>query len=346
MAEGAPAPLISVVVANWNGMRFLEKCLASVYGQGYPSFEVILVDNGSTDGSAGFVKRNFPKARVVENRENTGFAAGNNRGMEIAGGRFILTLNNDTELEGDFLENLMKTAGASDKKTGMWAPKILSSEDRGVVDSAGGLLIYPDCLAKGRGRLEKDAGQYDGLKEVFVPSACSALYRKELLDDVGLFDEDFFAYCEDTDLGLRARLRGWKAQYVPSAIVYHYYSGTGGRYTPLKAYLVERNHFWVALKNLPPGYLLRLPFYTLLRYAVQVWGLIAGRGAAARFTGESSAWWLLPVLLRAYLDALKKLPAMLLKRKEIQKRRAVTSREVGEWLKRYRLGVTDLVLKD
>jgi GT2 family glycosyltransferase len=193
-------------------------------------------------------------------QENLGFAAGNNQGIKKASGEYILTLNNDTVLGKGFFGALAAVAERSSEDTGMWAVKILSFDEQVVIDSVGGLLIYPDGLARGKGRLEIDTGQYDQSGAAFIPSACAGLYRRAMLEEVGLFDEDFFAYCEDTDLGLRARLAGWNTVSVPGAVVYHHYSGTGGRYTPFKAYLVERNRIWVALKNFHLRFLLHLPF--------------------------------------------------------------------------------------
>ncbi|MBI5560855.1 MAG: glycosyltransferase family 2 protein [Deltaproteobacteria bacterium] len=341
-----PEPIVSIIIVNFNGIRFLKKCLESVYKQSFPSFEVVFVDNGSTDGSIEFVRKNFPETRLVENGENLGFAAGNNRGIGISRGGFILTLNNDTELKDDFLISLMNAAQHSGKDAAMWAPKILSMEKKDGIDSVGGLLIYPDGSARGRGRLEKDIGQYDKPAEVFIPSACCALYKKEMLDSVGLFDEDFFAYCEDTDLGLRARLVGWKTLSVPDAVVYHYYSGTAGGFSPFKAFLVERNRIWVTLKILPTRYLLLTPFYTLWRYSVHAYGLFSGKGPGARLKEKGSLMGLFFILLKAYFSAIGKIPSMLLKRKEIRKSRRVPVKTVGEWLKRYSISAKELVLKD
>lgn len=341
-----PPPLVSIIIVNWNGKRFLKGCLESVFAQSYKNFEVILVDNGSTDGSVGFVRENFPLTVVLENKDNLGFAAGNNRGIEAAKGEFIATLNNDTELNRGFIEKLVEAAEGSGERVGMWAPKILSMDERDVIDSVGGLLIYPDGLAKGRGRLEKDRGQYDGERDICMPSACAALYRREMLDEVGLFDEDFFAYCEDTDLGLRARLSGWKAVSVPEAVVYHYYSATGGRYTPTKAYLVERNRLWVVLKNFPAPLVLLSPFYTLWRYLVQLYGIITRKGAGGRFAEEFSSLRLFSMALKAYGGAIRGLPKMLSKRIVIQRKRKVSAGGVRGWFKAYGISAAGLVLKD
>lgn len=341
-------PLLSIVIVNWNGKRFLDDCLGSLQAQSFDEFEVVFVDNGSTDDSLEFVKGNFPKVIIVESKVNLGFAGGNNLGIEAAKGDFILTLNNDTDLEADFLESLVEAVDASDKDVGMWAPKILSMEDRKTIDSVGGLLFYPDGLARGRGRGEQDRGQYDDIDETFIPSACAALYRREMLDEIGLFDEEFFAYCEDTDLGLRARLAGWRTRSVAKAKVYHIYSGTSGRYSPFKAYLVERNRLWVAIKNLPLGMLLVSPIYTLWRYIIQSYGVISRKGAGGRFLeGEgSSAFGLVSILVKSYLGVLRKLPEMLSKRVKVQQARKVSTATFRGWLKRDAVTAVELVLKD
>ncbi len=336
---------LSIIIVNWNGKGFLEGCLGSIFAQRSPSLEVILVDNGSTDGSVEFVRERFPNVVVIENGRNVGFAGANNRGILRSKGRYVLTLNNDTVLKEGFLREIMDAAEASAENVGMWAPKILSFHERDVIDSVGGLLIYPDGLARGRGRLEKDAGQYDR-EEVFIPSACAALYRRGMLDKIGLFDNDFFAYCEDTDLGLRARIAGWKAEGVPGAVVYHYYSGTGGRYTPFKAFLVERNRLWVAVKNFPAPMLAISPLYTLWRYMVQAWGMLTGKGSAGRFTEGFSRSEIPRVIFRAYRDALRGLPAMLEKRRAVQKTRKVRERDIINWFRRFGLGARELGLKD
>lgn len=337
-------PLISIVIVNWNGMRFLPECLGSIFRE-TASFEVVLVDNGSEDGSVEYVKRDFPKVTVIEESENLGFAKGNNIGIAEAKGKYILTLNNDTVLEKGFLEKLQMAAESADETTGMWAVKILSF-DKKTIDSVGGLLIYRDGLAKGRGRLEKDTGQYDTPKEVFIPSACAGLYRKSMLDAIGSFDEDFFAYCEDTDLGLRARLAGYKTVNVPEAIVYHHYSGTTGRYTPRKAFLVGRNQIWLAIKNLPCAMLPALPFYMAWRYVIQVYGVVAGKGAGGRFAEDFSKTRLALILLKSYSSALAGLPAVLKKRRAVQGIRKVSDSEARDWFERYGLSARAVALID
>jgi len=340
------SPLVSIIIVNYNGRGFLRGCLESIYNQRCSDFEIIFIDNGSIDDSVQYVREKFPEVKIIENKENLGFAKANNQGIRVAKGKYIALLNNDTVVDNDWLKNLIAVAESSPKEVGMWAGKIISLHNPKVIDSVGGLLISNDGIAKGRGRLEEDIGQYDNEEEVFIPSACAALYRKEMLDEVGLFDEDFFAYCEDTDLGLRARLAGWKTISVPSAVVNHYYSATTGKYTPTKAYLIERNHVWVAIKNFPFSKLLLFPFYTLWRYMVQIYGILMKRGAGGRFVGEFSGIRLFLVLIKALLGAMKGLPMMLRKRRYIQMRRTVSKKEVKDWFKQYGMDIKGLVLKD
>ena len=304
---------ISVVIVNWNGKHFLAPCLESIFTQTYEGLEVIVVDNGSIDGSVEFIKDNYKEALVVELTENIGFAGGNNRGFEAPKAEYILTLTNDTVLKSGFFEELIKSVNISHESTGMWAPKILSIIDKTTIDSAGGLVLSRAGIAKGRGRNENDKGQYDSM-EPFIPSACCALYKKVVFDNVGYFDEDFFAYCEDTDLGLRAFRAGYRTEYVPTSVVYHHYSKTAGRYSLKKAFLVERNHIWVVLKNYSLFDICLFPFVNFYRYVSQVYSLFVGRGATAEAGKELSLLSLVWAVLKAYVCAFIKAPLMLFRK--------------------------------
>jgi GT2 family glycosyltransferase len=341
-----PPPLVSIIIVNCNGRGFLQGCLESIFNQSCSDFEIIFIDNGSTDDSVQYVKEKFPDVIIIENRENLGFARANNQGIAIAKGKYIALLNNDTVVDREWIKSLLAKAESSSEKVGMWAGKILSMQEPGKIDSVGGLMISPDGIAKGRGRLEEDVGQYDNDDEVFIPSACAALFKKEMLDEIGLFDEDFFAYCEDTDIGLRARLAGWRTVSVPKAVVYHYYSGTTGKYTSMKAYLVERNHVWLAVKNFPLSRLLFFPFYTIWRDMFQVYGILLKRGAGGRFVEDFSGARLFIILVKTFWSALGGIPMMARKRHSVQAKRAVSKKEISDWFKRYGLSMKELVLKD
>src|SRR5512138_3034202 len=202
--------MISVIILNFNGKRYLEKCLSSLESQTYRDFEVIVVDNASSDGSVDYLKAGFPLVRIVENKKNLGFAGGTNSGIRRAEGEYILTLNNDTQVDRRFLECLAEPM-QSDKSVGVCASKMLLPDGR--INSAG-ICLSRSGAAWDRGIFEQDHGQYDCQQEVFGACAGAALYRKEMLDEIGLFDEDFFLYMEDVDLAFRAKLAGWKCVYV------------------------------------------------------------------------------------------------------------------------------------
>ncbi|HSP96715.1 MAG TPA: glycosyltransferase family 2 protein [Candidatus Dormibacteraeota bacterium] len=340
----AAVPL-SVLVVNWNGREHLEVCLGSLRRQTLPGVEIVLIDNGSSDDSLALVRERFGDAvRIVALAENRGYAGGLNAGIAAARGRYLMPLNSDTELAPECCARLVAAADAQ-PTTGMFAPKILEFAERGRLDNVGHRL-YPDGLSRGRGRLELDRGQYDAEEEIVLPSGCAVLLRRAMLADVGLFDEDLFAYCDDTDLGLRARLAGWRCRAVPSAVVYHKYSAASAAYSPLKAFLVERNRAWVAIKCLPAPLLLVSPLFTVARLGAQAWGALTHRGAAGRFAATHSPLALIAVLLRAYAAALAGLPATWRKRRAIQRRRRVSAWEPVNWLRRWGMGVREVALKD
>ncbi|WP_174591717.1 glycosyltransferase family 2 protein [Methanocella conradii] len=287
-------PLVSMIIVNYNGKRFLDKCLSSVEAQTYRHFETILVDNGSTDGSLEFVKSRFHGVHIISNNENLGFSKANNVGISASRGAFIATLNNDTEARPRWLEALVD-AMLSEDNVGMCASKMLFMNSPWVINSTG-ICISRSGESWDRGMFEPDRGQYDSIEEVFGPCAGAALYRRTMLDEVGLFDESFFAYMEDVDLAFRARLKGWKCLYVPDAVVYHHHGGTAGYMSDLSVYYGNRNIIWNFIKNYPAPLLLTSLIWVIGRnLAVLPYYALKGHGRAA---------------LRAKVDALKGLPAM------------------------------------
>lgn len=336
-------PLISIIILNCNGMRFLATCLNSLRKQIYKNFEIILIDNGSTDGSVEFVKSNFSEIKIIENKENFGFAKANNQGLEIARGGYIATLNNDTIVDENWLKGLIE-ATEKDKGVGMVASKILLTEEGNKLDSVG-VNIALDGMTRQRGRMEQDIGQYEKKEEILFPSACAALYSKKMIEEIGFFDEDFFAYCEDSDLGLRGRLAGWKAVYSPKAVVRHLYSQTGGRYSSFKAYLVERNHFWLAIKNFPVELLLLFPFFTAHRFILQFYAALIKKGATSEFLSQYSFLDTIAIVFKAYFNAFKKLPKFIKKRRIIQKDKKLSRSGFYLLLKKHKLTFRELVFK-
>lgn len=339
-------PLVSVIILNYNGREYAEECIDSVLKQTYGNREIIVVDNGSADGSPEIIKERFSgKIRLIENKCNLGFAEGNNIGIASAKGAYIALLNDDAYADAAWLSELMGAALRSDRTFGMWASKILFYDRRDIIDTAAH-LIYPDGLNRGRGKGEPDTGIYDREEEVFFPSGCAALYSKSMLDEIGLFDPDFFAYGDDTDIGLKARIAGWKCLYVPSATVLHRSSATAGRYSPLKAYLVERNRVWILIKYFPVRHILASPFYTVARFILQSYGALTGIGAAGRFAEQHTSWKLFGVLLKAYFDAVKGSVKMIRKRSVINKIRKTGTRDFTLWIKKYCISAKEISLRD
>ena len=178
---------------------------------------------------------------------------------------------------------------------------------------------------------------------MFFGTACVSLYRRTALDEAGFFDDDMFAFAEDTDLGLRLRWYGWRALLATNAVVYHKYSATGGAFSPFKLYLVERNHYWVALKNFPLSMLLLVPFHTLVRYLVQVRVVLAGEGSGGEFAGSSSKMAIMAALLKGIVAALGGMPQMLAKRRLIMKNARISSKEMQSLFKEYRMTFAELL---
>lgn len=241
--------LISVVVVNWNGRRYLRDCLIALNAQTYPRREVILVDNASTDGSAEYVAAEFPEVHLIRMETNAGFAAANNLGFHAAQGEFIATLNNDTQADPDWLSELIKGMCSVDR-VGMCASKMLFADSPEVINSAGvSMDIAGFAWDREGGR--QDTEDEDRPLEVFGPCAGAALYSRSLLEAVGGFDEDYFIYLEDVDMAWRARWLGWRCLYVPTAKVWHIHSAAMIDGSPLKNYLLGRNKVWTLFKNLP-----------------------------------------------------------------------------------------------
>jgi len=342
--ESTKKPLVSVVVLTCNGRGHLEECLGSLLEQTWPELEIILVDNGSRDGSAAFARERFgDRVRVLELEKNLGYTGGNNRGIAIARGEYVCLLNDDTRAAPGWVEELLKVMTLRGR-CGLAASKILSYYDHEVIDNVGH-VIYRDGTFRGRGRLEKDRGQYDRVEEILSPSGCAMMLRKSALDEAGGFDEDFYIYGDDAELSLRLRLAGWEAWTAPAAVVYHKYSASTGAYSPLKAFLVERNRVWLTVKYFPPGALALSPFFLLWRLLFQAYGVLAGKGAAAEFSKTQPAWHLPVLLARAQLSALKGLPKTWKKRRRLRPLRRVPSAEFYRWLRDYGMSARELALK-
>lgn len=307
-----PTPEVSVVIPNWNTKKFLGVCLASLGRQTFRNFEVVLVDSGSTDGSLDYLAENFPAVRTIALGENRGFAAAVNAGIVSSGSDFVALLNNDTEQDALWLESLVGAAG-DHPGAGLFATKMISFHDRCYIDGAGD-SIRPDGLPYRLGHGELDRGQFDRRAYVFGACAGAAMYRREVFEEVGLFDEDFGSYCEDGDLNFRAQLAGYRCLYVPEAVVYHVGGGaTGGKRSEAATRLGSRNSLNVLVKNLPLALVPHLlPFFLPGQLA---------RLATAAATGVLGAH------LTGLKEAARMAPTMLRKRRVIQEGRRLSNAE-------------------
>ena len=250
---------VSVVIPNFNGIAFLDSVLASLEGQTLSNFEVILVDNGSTDGSCSFVTANYPWVHLIELSENFGFCGAVNAGIRAAKAPYVLLLNNDTEVKEDFVEEML-AAIRRHKNAFSCGTRMVQYHDRDRLDDVGNYYCALGwSFARGRG---KDIHAYETEDKIFSACAGAAIYRKKIIEKIGYFDEEHFAYLEDTDIGYRARIYGYENWYAPKAIVYHVGSGTSGsRYNQFKTRYSSRNNIYLIYKNMPLlQIILNLPF--------------------------------------------------------------------------------------
>jgi GT2 family glycosyltransferase len=295
---------VSVVIPTWNGLDMLEVLLPSLERQTFGDFSVVVVDNGSTDGTPKHLAERWPRVHVLALPENAGFAPAVNLGIAAGEAPRVALLNNDLELDPGWMDAMVRALHAH-PGAGSATGRMLAFHDRDLIDDAGnGFSWYGVGFA--RGKREPDDGRYREPEAVFAACGGAALYRRAALDDVGLFDEDFFAYAEDLDWGFRAQLAGWACRYVPDAVSYHIGAGTSARAGDLSRYLTFRNSLWLVLKGFPRTALLRHGH----RLALFVLGT-AAQAIARRETAE----------LRALRDALRGAPRMLRKRRAIQRRR-------------------------
>lgn len=308
MTQETTAPLVSVVIPNWNGIRHLPPCLDALRVQTYRSYEMIVVDNASSDGSQTLISDMYPDVCQIALAENRGFTGACNAGIAAARGQIIALLNNDTEATTGWLQEIV-AAFTRHPEAGMIASKMLLFDRRDTLHTAGDFYRV-DGMPGNRGVWQKDGEAYQD--EVYVFSACggAAAYRRAMLDEIGLLDDDFFFSCEDIDLGWRAQLAGWKCVYAPKAVVYHHLAATGGGATA--SFYDGRNTIWVIAKDYP-GPLLRKYWGRVIIAQMQRAraALKARRGEAAQAT------------LRGMLSGLVTLPQMLGKRRQIQAQRRV-----------------------
>lgn len=321
---------VAVVIPNWNGEQFLKTCLNSLENQTFEGFDTILVDNGSTDNSVAFVEEKFQKTTVISLQDNRGFSAAANAGIETSGSEYVVLLNNDTETDSGWLEALVNKADDC-PEAGFFASKLVDFHDRHLLDGAGDALRLSG-LPYRLGHGERDLGQFDEPTSAFGACGAAAMYRRSMLEDVGLFDEDFVSYCEDGDLSFRAHLAGYRCLYVPGAVVYHVGSAsTGGKRSATATRLGTRNSLSLLVKNLPVSLVPHiLPFFVL--------------GQLARLLTAAATGTLLSHL-QGLLGAWRHLPLMLEKRRRIRKSKKVSDSEVRRMLRESQIAATKSIVR-
>lgn len=298
-------PRIQVIIPNWNGRHLLPHCLSALAVQTIKDFDVTVVDNGSTDGSVTWLQEHFPHVHLIANSENRGFAAAIDQGIRAGDSEYIATLNNDAKPEPRWLQALVEAADQN-VRVGMCASKMLFADRPWLINSTGICVDRAGIAWDRHGGRPDGPQQEDSPTEVFGPCAGAALYRRAMLDEIGLFDEDFFAYLEDVDLAWRAQWAGWECLYVPGAVVFHAHSATGKEGSSFKNHLLGRNKVWLVCKNYPlPQLLWYAPLILAYDLMSVVYSVTAGRGQGA---------------VQGRLEALGKIPRMLAKRRQMVRR--------------------------
>lgn len=240
---------VSIVIPNYNGIKFIENCLKSLEIQSYKEFKITVIDNASTDGSNEVIRQKYSNVNLIELDKNYGFCKAVNDGIRNSDAEFVILLNNDTEVDEYFVEELLKAINKSDKIFSCSA-KMIQLYNKDLIDDAGDYYCALGwAFARGK---SKSVTQYNDDNQIFAACAGAAIYRRDVFDEIGYFDEAHFAYLEDIDIGYRAKIYGYKNMYAAKAIVYHAGSGvSGSRYNEFKVKLASKNSVYIIYKNMP-----------------------------------------------------------------------------------------------
>lgn len=302
--------IASVIIPNWNGKHLLEVCLKSLTGQTLKQIEIIVVDNGSVDGSVQLIEKKYPTIRLIKLTKNTGFAYAVNQGIKYSQGKYIVLINNDTQVNKDCLKHLVRTA-EDYPKAGFIAAKMLNFYHRDIIDSVGD---YIDNVghANNIGMGEVDSGEYDKQRTVFLATGGGSLFKREVFEKVGLFDEDYFAYMEDVDLCLRAQMQGFIGLVEPKAKIYHIHKATSSKNKSFSEYLQFRNMMMTVIKDFPGRLILeKWNWLLILLVNLNTVRYLATKGLL--IPALQAEWWIL-----------WNLPKLLVKRKTIQSSKIVS----------------------
>jgi GT2 family glycosyltransferase len=307
--------LFSIIIPNWNGKHHLETCLNALRQQTYSPIEIILSDNASTDGSREYVAEHFPEVRILAHPRNLGFTGACNAGLTAAKGAVLALLNNDTEVDGNWVAEVVAAFGRH-PGAGAIASRMMLFDKRDHFHTAGDLYRV-DGIPVNRGVWQPNHGQYDDEIQVFSACGGSSAYRREALDQVGLLDDDFFFSCEDVDLGWRLNLGGWTCYYAPKAVVYHKLKASSDSSGVIGSFYDGRNFIYVIVKNYPRALLRKYGGAILRAQGRLAWDAIrAWRGRAAR------------ARLRGMAAGIINIPRLLIRRRRIQASRRVSIKEI------------------
>src|SRR5258708_11238027 len=301
--------LFSIVIPNWNGARHLPTCLNALRNQSYQPLEIIVADNASSDDSREILARDYPEVKIVALSTNRGFTGACNAGIKAAGGAYVALLNNDTEADPGWVQAVVDCF-TRHPEAGLIASKMLLFDKRDHFHTAGDFYRV-DGQPGNRGAWQLDEGQFDAETHVFSACGGSSAYRRAMLDQVGLLDDDFFFALEDMDLAWRGQMAGWQCVYTPRAVVYHHLAATGGGVTA--SFYDGRNAIYLLVKDYPTA-LWRKYWRSIFRQQTRIAAdaLRSWRGAAAR------------ARLRGIVAGLVRIPWLLGKRRRVQKSRRVT----------------------
>ncbi|MFA5933080.1 MAG: glycosyltransferase family 2 protein [Microgenomates group bacterium] len=317
--------LVSVVIPSWNGIELLNDCLLSLEKQSYKSLEVIVVDNGSSDDSVKYIKSNFPKFKVVELSYNQGFSVAVNIGIKKSLGEYIFILNNDTEVDKNCILHLVK-ALSKNQEVGMMASKILNFYQRDFIDNAGDELdTVGHLLVKGYGK--KDGLKFSKQYSLFLVSGGGSLFKREVFEKIGYFDESYFMYMEDADLCFRAQLAGFRALFEPRAIIYHKRMATSSKNLSLVECLNFRNMTMNIIKDFPVALLMHnFNWLKIILVNLNTLKYLIGKGY---LMGALKAEWFILCNLRVLFE----------KRKIIQKSKIVSDQYIIKNVKEKRCNI-------
>lgn len=313
--------MIDIIIPNFNGLENLACVLKSLDSQTERDFKVIVVDNGSTDGSVNYVENNYRDAILIKNDINLGFSKAVNLGIKHSLNSgisdYILILNNDIELENNFIEKGIETFNEI-KDAGFIAVKMLNFFKRDVIDDTGDFIRKTGGIPMARGHGDKDTRQYEKAEFIFGACAGAAFYKSELFKNAGLFDEDFFAYLEDVDLSFRFQIYGYKCYYNPEIICYHKRRETTKRFEGWETYYTEKNLVALRLKNYPfPLYLKYSPLFFLARISRFI-----------KYLGNNYSGGTFKYAVKGYFKGLSEIPKSLKKRSIIQSKKRVSAKYI------------------